>query len=618
MQINHFLLLVISLFSLSLTAQSVDRVEPPNWWTGFENQELQLMLYGKDLAGLTVTTDYPGVAITSVTSVENHHYLFVNLVISTAAQPGKMQLNLSGTSGFNQPISYELKARDREFSQREGFNTSDVLYLITPDRFVNGNPANDNVKGMKEKANRDFKGGRHGGDIAGISQSLDYLADLGFTAIWVNPVLENDMEEYSYHGYSTTDFYAVDPRFGSNEAYRQLSKDGQAKGIKLIMDMIVNHCGSNHWFVVDPPSSDWINFGGNYVNTSHRRNTVQDIHASEYDKKQFADGWFVRTMPDLNQRNPFMATYLIQNTIWWVEYLGLAGIRMDTYPYPDKDFMSDWTCAVMTEYPRLNIVGEEWTDNPAIVSYWQAGKVNHDGYSSCLPSLMDFPNQLAMNKALVEPESNWPPAGLLNAYDKMTLDFLYADPYNLVVFPDNHDMDRFYTQVNEDFDLFNMGLVYYLTTRGIPQLYYGTEILLTNTTDLGDHGVIRTDFPGGWAGDQVNAFTDKGLTQQQKEAKAFLKSLLKWRKDNDVIHSGKLMQFVPEDGIYVYFRYTDTGKVMVVMNKNEEAKELKTDRFAEMIQGKRKATNVLTGEAVEIASKLKVPGKTAVILEIGN
>lgn len=613
---KHIFLFIFLMLISFLAAQTVERVEPPNWWTGFENQELQLLLYGEDLAGVTVQTNYAGVGITSVTSVENPNYLFINLQITSATEPGNMQLKLSGANGFVKQIDYELKARDRAFSQREGFNTSDVLYLITPDRFINGNPDNDMIAGMKEQPNRKYKGGRHGGDIAGIAKSLDYLVDLGFTAIWVNPVLENDMEKYSYHGYSTTDFYDVDPRFGSNEEYRQLSKDGQQKGVKLIMDMIVNHCGSNHWFVIDPPTKDWVNFGGNYENTSHRRNTVQDIHASEADKKQFSDGWFVRTMPDLNQRNPFMANYLIQNTIWWVEYLGLAGIRMDTYPYPDKDFMSDWTCAVMREYPQLNIVGEEWTDNPAIVSYWQAGKINHDGYDSCLPSLMDFPNQIAMNKALVEKEANWPPSGLLNSYDKMTLDFLYADPYNLVVFPDNHDMDRIYTQLNEDYDLYKMAMAYYLTTRGIPQLYYGTEILMTNSSAPGDHGIIRTDFPGGWAGDKVNALTGNGLTEQQQSATAYLKSLLNWRKNNEVIHDGKLMQFVPVDGLYVYFRYSDSGKVMVIMNKNDEAKSLKLKRFQEMLDGHDRATAVLTKKSMPLSDSLKVAGKSTLILEI--
>ncbi|MEL6275666.1 MAG: alpha-amylase family glycosyl hydrolase, partial [Bacteroidota bacterium] len=513
-------------------------------------------------------------------------------------------------------FDYNLQARDLAHSQREGFNTSDVLYLITPDRFVNGDTDNDAVAGLKEQPNRSYKGGRHGGDIAGISKSLDYIADLGFTAIWVNPVLENDMEVYSYHGYSTTDFYKVDPRFGSNEEYRQLSIDAEQKGIKLIMDMILNHCGSEHWFVKDPPSQDWINNGGEYINTTHRRNTVQDIHASTYDKRGFADGWFVRTMPDLNQRNSFMAKYLIQNSIWWVEYLGLAGIRMDTYPYPDRDFMGDWTCAMMREYPELNIVGEEWSLQPAIVSYWQGGKVNHDGYVSCLPSLMDFPNQHAMTQALVEPEQNWPPSGFLHAYEMMALDFLYADPYNLVVFPDNHDMSRFYTQVGGDLDLFKMGLTYFLTTRGIPQLYYGTEILMDDFSQPGDHGIIRTDYPGGWPGDEVNAFTGEGLTDRQIEARSFLRDLLRWRKDNQVIHDGKLMQFVPHDGFYVYFRYTDGGKVMVIMNKNAANTTLPLDRYAEMLDGHESATEIVSREKMALGASITVPGKTALVLEL--
>ena len=354
---------------------------------------------------------------------------------------------------------------------------------------------------------------------------------MGFTAIWLNPVLENDMPDYSYHGYAATDFYKVDQRFGSNEEYRALIAKAKDKGIKIIMDMILNHCGSEHWFVKDMPTDDWVNFGGEYVNTSHRRNTVQDIHASEYDKRMFSDGWFVKTMPDLNQRNPLLATYLIQNTIWWIEYSGLSGIRMDTYPYPDKDFMTDWTCAIRAEYPNFNTVGEEWVNNPAIVSYWQEGKDNHDDYTSCLPSLMDFPIQYALAQALVQEEKQYG-SGLIELYKMLSQDFLYADPYSLVVFPDNHDMDRFFTQVNEDLDLFKMGIAYILTLRGTPQLYYGTEILMDNEGAPGDHGIIRTDFPGGWKGDEVNGFTGKGLSEQQKEAKAYIKKLLNWRKTN--------------------------------------------------------------------------------------
>jgi glycosidase len=617
--IQRLFAFVLALFVASgtLFAQSpLQRVEPPNWWAGMNNPELQLLLHGEDIAGYRVQlSSYEGVKVKSTVRVENDNYLFVNLELAEDVTPGTFNIQLMDGEQTAASHEYELREREPGSAMRESFTPADVMYLITPDRFANGNPDNDAVAGMLEKPNRDFKGGRHGGDIQGIIDRLDYIDDMGFTAIWLNPVLENDMPDYSYHGYAATDFYKVDQRFGSNEEYLELIAKAKEKGIKLIMDMILNHCGSEHWFVKDMPTDDWINFEGEYVNTSHRRNTVQDIHASEYDKRMFSDGWFVETMPDMNQRNPLLATYLIQNTIWWIEYSGLSGIRMDTYPYPDKDFMTDWTCAIRAEYPNFNTVGEEWVTNPAIVSYWQEGKDNHDDYTSCLPSLMDFPIQYALAQALVQEEKQYG-SGMIELYKMLSQDFLYADPYSLVVFPDNHDMDRFFTQVNEDLDLFKMGIAYTLTLRGTPQLYYGTEILMDNEEAPGDHGIIRTDFPGGWAGDKVNGFTGKGLSEQQKEAKAYTKKLLNWRKGNEVIHNGKLMQFVPHEGVYTIFRYTEEGKVMTIMNKNAEAKTFALDRFAEMLNGTSRGKDVISGKTYPTSGTIELPGKSALILEI--
>jgi neopullulanase len=436
---------------------------------------------------------------------------------------------------------------------------------------------------------------------------------MGFTAIWVNPVLENDMQEYSYHGYSTTDFYKADPRFGSNEDYRNLSMKAKDKGIKMIMDMIVNHCGSEHWWMRDLPAADWLNYQSGFVGTIHRKSVLQDPYVAAIDLERMVDGWFVPTMPDLNQRNPLMATYLIQNTIWWVEYAWLSGIRMDTYPYPDKHFMSDWTCAVMQEYPNFNIVGEEWTENPALVAYWQRGKTNPDGYSSCLPGLMDFPLQGALRKGLTE-KSGWS-EGFMRLYEMLANDFLYADPSNFVIFPDNHDMSRFFTQMNEDYDLFRMGMIYTYTMRGIPQIYYGTEILMNNPgTD--DHGIIRSDFPGGWAGDAVNAFTGAGLTAQQKEAQELLRKLGLWRKQAAVIHHGKLKHYLPENDTYVYFRYDDERKVMVAMNKSAEPANLPLARFSEMLAGARSGKDVLSGQSFPLGKILTIPARQALILEL--
>jgi glycosidase len=578
-----------------------------------KSTKLQLLVHGENIADLKPELSYAGVSIEKVTRVSNPNYLFVDLNMSDEVKPGSFDILFKKGKKTALKYNYKLLQREEGSAERAGFNTSDVMYLITPDRFANGNPYNDNVAGLKEEANRNNKGGRHGGDIQGIINHLDYISDMGFTSIWVNPVLENDQAQYSYHGYSTTDFYKTDARFGSNEEYRKLSQLAKQKGIGLIMDMIVNHCGSEHWWMKDLPTKDWINFGGEFVQTSHKRTTVQDKYASKEDLKHFADGWFVKTMPDLNQRNEFMATYLIQNTIWWVEYAGLSGIRMDTYPYPDAAFMSEWTRRVMEEYPNFNIVGEEWSTNPVIVSYWQKGKVNHDGYVSYLPSLMDFPLQDAMSKGLVD-EETWG-TGFIKLYEMLTNDILYADPNNLVIFPDNHDMSRIYTQLNEDSDLLKMAMAYVLTMRGIPQIYYGTEILMSNP-GTNDHGIIRSDFPGGWNGDEVNAFTGTGLSEKQKEAQTYMKTLLNWRKSKAVVHNGKLMHYAPENGVYSYFRYNNQEKVMVILNKNEQQVELSTDRFHEMLGEASEARDVISGKTFPLSQSIAIPARSGLVLEI--
>ncbi|MFT5765776.1 MAG: glycosidase [Saprospiraceae bacterium] len=612
---KHFLLSLISiLFSLSIIAQStIDRIEPPNWWADMNNPEVQLLLHGKDIGDLNPKIDYEGVSIRQVIKVENPNYLFVDLNISKAAKSGNIVIQFQEKGKTILTENWELQAREKVEADRTTFDQSDVLYLITPDRFANGDPANDAVAGMREKPDRSNKGGRHGGDIEGIRQHLDYVADLGFTAIWVNPVLENDMAVYSYHGYSTTDFYKVDPRFGTNEAYKSLVKEAESKGIKFIMDMIVNHCGSYHWWMEDLPCSDWINQWPEYTNTNHRKATVQDPYSSKIDKKLFTDGWFVPTMPDLNQRNPLMANYLTQNAIWWIEYLGLAGIRMDTYPYPDMEYMTEWTRRVEEEYPNYNVVGEEWNINPTIVAYWQRGKTNANGYTSYLRSLMDFPLQSAMVKALNSDES-WG-KGLMNLYELLAQDFVYAAPEELVVFPDNHDMSRIFTQLNEDYDKLKNAIAYILTVRGVPQFYYGTEILMTNP-GTGDHGIIRSDFPGGWEGDTINAFNNIGLTTQQMDAHAFFKKLLNWRKTATVVHHGKLMHYAPKDGVYVFFRYNENKKVMIVLNKNEQAYTLQLDRFSEILDGVSNAKEVISGKSFMMKNSIELPAKQPMILEL--
>jgi glycosidase len=608
-------LLAILLLCQGALSQNLERVEPPFWWAGMKHPTLQLLVYGEGIGQTLPSLDYPGVRIVDVHKVENPNYLFVNLELWEHVQPGSFEIVFQNEGKAPITYPYELKERAPGSAKRAGFDAADVMYLITPDRFANGNPDNDKVKGMREGPNRRDHYGRHGGDIQGLSDHLDYIADMGFTAIWLNPILENDMPRQSYHGYATTDYYKVDPRYGSNEEYVALAEAAQEKGIKMIMDMIANHCGSEHWWMKDPPLSDWINYEGNYVGTNHRRTTHQDPHAPESEKRGMVDGWFVSAMPDLNQRNPYMAEYLIQNSIWWVEYAHLAGIRQDTYPYPDADFMSDWTCRILKEYPHLNIVGEEWSPSPAIVSYWQQGKQNPNGYTSCLPSVMDFPLNIVLADAL---QYNGGPnhgQGWGQVYEILAHDFLYPDPYNLVIMPDNHDMSRIYTQLDEDYELYQLAIMFYLTTRGIPQIYYGTEILMSHPGTTG-HGEIRSDFPGGWRGDKVNGFDGKGLTAQQKEAQENMKTLLNWRKNSSVVHQGKLMHYAPENDVYVYFRYTEDEAVMVALSRNQKEVELDLSRFAERLDGFATGVDVLRKVSFDLSAPLKVPARSGLILEL--
>ena len=589
---RYFFTLITLVFFLNTFSQKLERVEPMFWWAGMKSPELQLMVYGENISETNVSLKYPGVELVSVTKVQSPNYMFVDLRLAENVLPGKFEIQFTKENKVVQTYLYELKAREKGSANRAGFNNSDVIYLITPDRFINGNPNNDWVEGMKEKPNRNDKDGRHGGDIRGIINSLDYLQKMGFTAVWLNPVLENNMTQVSYHGYSTTDFYKVDPRYGTNDEYRELNDELDKRGMKLIMDMIFNHCGSEHWWMQDLPMNDWINNYPDYKITSHRRTVNQDPHASEADRSAMVDGWFVPTMPDMNQRNPFMEKYLIQNSIWWIEFVGLEGIRQDTWPYPDKNMMTTWTKEVLEESPNFNIVGEEWTITPAIVSYWQKGKVNSDGYKCYLPSLMDFPLQNAVSCGLRNDES-WD-GGLIQIYESLANDFLYPDADNLVIFPDNHDMSRFYEQVGEDVDLLKMGVALFLTMRGIPQIYYGTEILMRH--EGGEHGNIRADFTGGWQGDKINALTGAGLTAEQKGMQDYISKIQNWRKSKTVIHTGKLMHFAPQDGIYTYFRYNNNEVVMVVLNKNKTEKSVATNRFSEIVKGFKTGNEIISGK----------------------
>ena len=597
-------------------AAGIERVDPPFWWQGFEHTELQLMVTGPDIGRYRPSIDYPGVTLMRSVAVASPNYLFVYLDIGRDAKPGSFDI-VFDAAGRQLVHRYELRAKNDDPDHTKSFTAADAIYLITPDRFANGDPGNDNHPALADKANRDDDYGRHGGDLAGIDANLDYISELGFTQLWLNPILENAMPESSYHGYATTDFYEVDPRYGDNEQYRRLVAEARARGIGMIMDMIANHIGVGHPWMADIPTPDWIGFGGEFRVSNHARTTHQDPYASAYDKAGMTDGWFAAAMPDLNQRNPLLADYLIQNAIWWIEYLGLAGIRMDTWPYPDKSFMAEWARRITEEYPHFNIVGEEWSANPAVVSYWQRGKTNSDGYVSHLPSLFDFPGQMALRDAFVSDYAPWE-GPWYRLYQVLGSDHLYPDPFGLVIMVDNHDMNRIYTQVAEDYALYRMAMVYLATMRGIPQFFYGTEILLSHPgTD--SHGALRMDFPGGWPGDRVNGFTGKGLRRDQREAQALIRRLFNWRKQANVIHDGKLMHYTPlERQVYAYFRYDERDTVMVIMNRGDDTIDIDMARFEERLGAHRFATDVLSGKRFNIERPIKLDPKSVLLLEIEN
>lgn len=591
----------------------IDRVEPPFWWTGFKSRDLQLLIHAKEIGTASASVNYPGVTVVKVHKTENPDYLFIDLRVESSVSPGKFPLRFARNGATVATYQYELRGRKKNSADRKGFDAGDVIYLLMPDRFANGDTANDNMPGMTERANRTDPGGRHGGDIRGVIDHLDYLTGMGITTVWLNPVQENNMEQYSYHGYSITDYYKVDPRFGTNEDYVELTGVLHEHGIKVIMDMVFNHCGSNHWWMNDLPMQDWLNQFPEFTQTSFRAATVSDRHASVYDIDKFTRGWFVKTMPDLNQHNPFMAKYLIQNSIWWIEYAGLDGIRQDTYPFCFKDFMADWVRAVMLEYPRFNIVGECMTGIPALAAYWQKDALNRDGYNSMLPSLIDFPLADALKAAFVE-KDDWN-TGVMKIYETIAQDFLYTDPMNLMVLADNHDINRFFDFVGNDIRKMKMAMALVLTTRGIPQIYYGTEILMTTGADKGD-GQKRKDFPGGWPGDSLNAFTAGGRTTLQGEMYDFITRLMKWRKVKKVIHEGALKQFVPVGGVYVYFRYDARDTVMVVMNNHDtESRGIDLKNYGEMAGNFTKGREVISGVTINDLKELRVPPKSAAIIE---
>lgn len=591
---------------------SIKKVAPTFWWAGMKNTELQILLYGEDISSSDVSLTSSDVYLKEVVRQANSNYLILYLDLKEA-RPQKFDIVLKKGRKVTK-VPYELKERIRRGTDIEGFTSSDVLYLIMPDRFANGNPDNDVIPGMLEnKVDRNEQFGRHGGDFKGISEHLDYISDLGVTAIWLNPTQENDMKDGSYHGYAITDYYQIDRRFGTNEEFCNLVNEAHGKGLKVVMDMIFNHCGSENYLFKDRPQDDWFNFRSNYVQTSFKTASVMDIHASDYEKAIATDGWFTQVMPDLNQRNRHVARYLIQSSIWWIEYAGINGIRQDTHPYADYDFMSSWCKEVLEEYPHFNIVGETWLNSNVLVSYWQKDSKLAVPKNSNLPTVMDFPLTDLMSKAFDEETTEWS-GGLYRLYDYHTQDLVYANPMNLLVFLDNHDTSRFCKNEEDAKNIvrYKQAITYLLTTRGIPQIYYGTEILMAADKSEGD-GCLRRDFPGGWKGDKVNCFTAEGRTDLQNEAFDYTRKLLNFRKNNEAICKGTMKHFSICKGVYVYERKYNDKSVVVFMNGTDEKQTLSLVPYKEILPSS-SVTDFISGKNVVLDEEITLDGRETLLL----
>ena len=606
---------------------NVTRIDPTNWFAEMQDPTLQLMVYGKDIKFADVTTDYPNVKIDSLVRLDSPNYLLVYLNLK-GAKPGEVTLTFSNKNGKKTTKKFQLKAREMAGADRKGFDISDVLYMLMPDRFANGNPKNDVIKGMEDQlCNRNEPSLRHGGDLEGLRQHLDYFTDLGVTALWLTPVLENDRpadggKHSTYHGYATTDYYRVDPRFGTNEEYKALVDECHKKGLKVVMDMIFNHCGDYHLWakdtrldengktIKDYPSKDWFNSPNYGLQTSYKLTPVLDPYASKVDMKETVDGWFVPSMPDLNQRNLHVIKYLIQNSIWWIETVGIDGIRMDTYPYADRQAMADWMKVLNKEYPNFNTVGETWVTEPAYTAAWQKDSKLSD-INSNLKTVMDFAFFDRLSQAKNEETDDWW-KGLNRIYNSLCYDYLYTDPSSVMAFIENHDTDR-YLGNGKDSTALKQAYALLLTMKRIPQLYYGTEILMNGTKTETD-GNVRQDFPGGFPGDKVNKFTREGRTKAEKAMFDWTSRLLHWRQNNDVIINGSQTQFIPQHGVYVLARQHNGKTVLTILNGKKADNQADVARYAEVIGSHTTATDVLTGATVDLTKNIPLTQRQAMVL----
>ena len=611
--IKFFFTVLLCACASALTASNTTpNIEPPFWWAGMNNPQVQLMVNGTDIRDAEVSINYPGVAIDSIVRLDSPNYQIIYLYIAPSANPGTM--NISFKKGKKTiKVPYELKQRDGVMPST--FSSEDVLYLIMPDRFADGDQSNNTINEMNHPVavDRNDPNARHGGDLKGIENNLDYIESLGVTAIWLNPVLENDMPGGAYHGYATTNYYRVDPRFGSNEEYRKLIAESHRRGIKVVMDMIFNHSGSSHPWIADLPSKDWLNFPDGTNLTNFRLSTINDPYASEYDRTRSVKGWFVPSMPDLNQQNPHLMRYLIQNSIWWIEYSKIDGIRMDTYPYADMEPMAQWITDVQKEYPDYNIVGEAWYGDVAGTAYWQRGsRINKQGDSN-LPTVMDFPTMIIATQAFHENTLEYG-QGLNKIYNRLSLDYLYENPKNVLTFLDNHDTDRFLLTKPENLNSWKQGIAFLLTTRGIPQIYYGTELLMYGNKKKSD-GDVRKDVPSGFPGDSNNEFTYEGRSELQNEAIQFLSKLATWRKGNKAISEGSMKHFMPENGMYVYERRHSDRRVVVIMNGTDRQLSVDMSIYREILPIGTTLRDVITGETFTITNEIHFAPRALYILE---
>lgn len=604
---------VFCAITATLSAKTViPSIEPPFWWAGMNSTQLQLMVHGNDIRDCETSINYDGVTIDSIARLDSKNYQIIYLYIAPSAKPGTM--NITFKNGKKKTVvPYELKTRDGVMPNT--FTSEDVLYLIMPDRFADGDPSNNTLKSMNfpVEVNREDPNGRHGGDLKGIENHLDYIQSLGMTAIWLNPVLENDMPGGTYHGYATTNYYRVDPRFGSNEEYRNLIDKSHKRGIKVVMDMIFNHSGSSHPWIEDLPSKDWLNYPDGSMLTNFRLSTINDPYASDYDRTRSVKGWFVPSMPDLNQQNPHLMRYLIQNSIWWIEYSKIDGIRMDTYPYADMEPMAQWISDVQKEYPGYNIVGEAWYGDVAGTAYWQRNsRLNKQGNPN-LPTVMDFPTMIIATQAFHENTLEYG-QGLNKIYNRLSLDYLYEDTKSVLTFLDNHDTDRFLLTEPKNLGAWKQGIAFLLTTRGIPQIYYGTELLMHGNKKKSD-GDVRKDVPGGFPEDKTNAFTREGLNKLQNEAIDFMSKIANWRKGNKVISEGSLKHFMPENGMYVYERKLGDKRVVVIMNGTDRQLSVDMSIYREILPIGATLKDVITGETFTVTNEIHFAPRALFILE---